>query len=136
MASQFIIHESSCSHTSQQTRVAEWNNRHLIEKARTLLLHMHVPLCFWGDLVLIACYLINSMPLSVLHSQISHSILFPHDTLYSLPLYIFGCACFVHQLLPGSYKLGACSHKYIFLGYTSHQKGYQCYSPTLYKFCL
>ncbi|RVW21370.1 Retrovirus-related Pol polyprotein from transposon TNT 1-94 [Vitis vinifera] len=70
-----ILHQSSCAHTPQQNGVAERKNRHLVETARTLLLHSHVPFRFWGDAVLTACYLINRMPSSVLHDQIPHSLL-------------------------------------------------------------
>ena len=96
-----ILHQSSCAHTPQQNGVAERKNRHLVETARTLLLHSHVPFRFWGDAVLTACYLINRMPSSVLHDQIPHSLLFPDQPLYFLPPRVFGCTCFVHILTPG-----------------------------------
>ncbi|RVW50800.1 Retrovirus-related Pol polyprotein from transposon TNT 1-94 [Vitis vinifera] len=85
-----ILHQSSCAHTPQQNGVAERKNRHLVETARTLLLHSHVPFRFWGDAVLTACYLINRMPSSVLHDQIPHSLLFPDQPLYFLPPRVFG----------------------------------------------
>ncbi|RVW85872.1 Retrovirus-related Pol polyprotein from transposon RE2 [Vitis vinifera] len=84
---------------------SERKNRHLVETARTLLLHSHVPFRFWGDAVLTACYLINCMPSSVLHDQIPHSLLFPDQPLYFLPPRVFGCTCFVHILTPGQDKL-------------------------------
>ena len=71
-----IIHQSFCAHTPQQNGVGERKNRHLVETTRTLLLHSNVPFRFWGDVVLIACYLINHMPSSVLYDQIPHSLLF------------------------------------------------------------
>ncbi|RVW26231.1 Retrovirus-related Pol polyprotein from transposon TNT 1-94 [Vitis vinifera] len=85
-----ILHQSSCAHTPQQNGVAERKNRHLVETARTLLLHSNVPFRFWGDAVLTACYLINRMPSSVLHDQIPHSLLFPDQPLYFLPPRVFG----------------------------------------------
>ncbi|RVW58320.1 Retrovirus-related Pol polyprotein from transposon RE1 [Vitis vinifera] len=47
-----ILHQSSYAHTPQQNGVAERKNRHLVETARTLLLHNHVPFRFWGYAVL------------------------------------------------------------------------------------
>ncbi|RVW28759.1 Retrovirus-related Pol polyprotein from transposon TNT 1-94 [Vitis vinifera] len=123
-----ILHQSSCAHTPQQNGVAERKNRHLVETARTLLLHNHVPFRFWGDAVLTACYLINRMPSSVLHDQIPHSLLFPDQPLYFLPPRVFGCTCFVHILTPGQDKLSAKAMKCLFLGYSRLQKGYRCYS--------
>ena len=69
MTSRGIIHQSSCAYTPQQNSVAERKNRHLIETARTMLIHHNVPLHFWGDAVLTAGYLINRMPSSVLQHQ-------------------------------------------------------------------
>ena len=102
-----ILHQSSCAHTPQQNGVTERKNRHLVETARTILLHSNVPFRFWGDVVLTTCYLINSMPSSVLHDQIPHFLLFPDQPLYFLPPRVFGCTCFVHILTPGQDKLSA-----------------------------
>ena len=124
-----ILHQFSYVHTPQQNGIAERKNHHLIETAYTILLHYHVPFRFWGDAVLIACYLINRMPSSVLHDQISHSLLFPDQLLYFLPPRVFGCTCFVHILTPGQDKLSAKATNYIFLGYSRLHKGYHCYSP-------
>ena len=46
MASHGIVHHSSCPHTPQQNGVAERKNCHIIETARTLLLHSNVPVKF------------------------------------------------------------------------------------------
>ena len=128
MSQHGILHQSSCAHTPQQNGVAERKNHHLIETTHTLLLHYHVPFCFLGDVVLIACYLINRMPSSVLHDQIPHSLIFPYQPLYFLPP-VFGCTCFVHILTLGQDMLFAKAPKFIFLGYSRLQKGYRCYSP-------
>ena len=117
LSSHGILHQSSCAYTPQQNGVAERKNRHLIETARTLLLHHHVPARFWADSILTACYLINRMPSSVLQHKIPHTILFPDQPLYVLPLRVFGCTCFVHDMSPGWDKLSARSLKCVFLGY-------------------
>ena len=97
MSQHGIIHQSSCAHTPQQNGVAERKNQHLVETARTLLLHSNGPFRFWGDAILTACYLINPIPSSVLHDQIPHSLLFPDQPLYFLPPRVFGCTCFSHS---------------------------------------
>ncbi|RVW44594.1 Retrovirus-related Pol polyprotein from transposon TNT 1-94 [Vitis vinifera] len=131
-----ILHQSSCAHTPQQNGVAERKNRHLVETARTPLLHSHVPFHFWGNAVLTACYLINRMPSSVLHDQIPHSLLFPDQPLYFPPPRVFGCTCFVHILTPGQDKLSAKAMKCLFLGYSRLQKGYRCYSLETHRYFI
>ena len=122
MSQHGILHQSSCAHIPQQNGVVERKNRHLIETARTLLLHYHAPFRFWGDAVLTACYLINCMPSSVLHAQIPHSLRFPDQPLYFLPPRVFSCTCFVHILTPRQDKLSAKAIKCIFLGYSDFRR--------------
>ena len=52
MSSHGILHQSSYAYTPQQNGVVERKNRHLVETARTLLLHHKVRQRFWGG-----CYL-------------------------------------------------------------------------------
>ena len=77
-----IIHQTSCSHTSQQNGVAERKHRHVLDVARTLMSHMHVPKYIWSDVVLTACFLINRMPSSVLHGDTSFSYSSLHFWVY------------------------------------------------------
>ena len=54
---------------------------------------------------------------------------FPENRIFSeLDLRIFECTAFVHLHYPSLSKLDARSCKCIFLGYSSVQKGYRCYS--------
>ncbi|RVW66315.1 Retrovirus-related Pol polyprotein from transposon TNT 1-94 [Vitis vinifera] len=103
-----ILHQSSCAHTPQQNGVAERKNRHLVETARTILLHSNIP----------------------------HSLLFPDQPLYFLPPRVFGCTCFVHILTPGQDKLSAKAMKCLFLGYSRLQKGYRCYSLETHRYFI
>ncbi|KAL4377204.1 hypothetical protein GQ457_02G034800 [Hibiscus cannabinus] len=57
-----ISHHSSCVHTPQQNGVAERKHKHTIEVVRVLKFHYKVPLKFWGECVLAACYIINRLP--------------------------------------------------------------------------
>lgn len=59
-------------------------HRHVVETVVTLLQTASMPLTFWGEVVLIAVYLINKMPTEVLQGD------FPHNRLYQiLPDYNF-----------------------------------------------
>jgi hypothetical protein len=129
-----IIHQTSCAHTPQQNGVAERKNRHLLDVVRCLLIHMHVPKHFWSDTVLTANYLINRMPSLVLDGASPHSLLYSSSPPFALPLKVFGCVCYVHNLGPGYDKLDPRSTKCVFLSYSTTQKGYRCYSPVLRRY--
>ncbi|KAL0326609.1 UNVERIFIED_CONTAM: Retrovirus-related Pol polyprotein from transposon RE2 [Sesamum angustifolium] len=128
-----ILHQTSCPYTSQQNGVAERKHRHLLDVARTIMTHMHVPKSYWGDAVLTACYLINRMPSTVLHGDTPYSCLFPDKPLFGIAPRVFGCVCFVHIHSPNLDKLSPRSVKCIFLGYSRTQKGYRCYDPQSHK---
>ncbi|RVW33868.1 Retrovirus-related Pol polyprotein from transposon TNT 1-94 [Vitis vinifera] len=138
LAQEGIVHLSSCVDTPQQNRIAERKNRHLLEVARSLMFSMNVPKLFWGQAVLTAAYLINRMPSRVLKFQTPCQTLlksFPTTRLIStVPPKIFGCSVFVHINQQHRSKLDPRSLKCIFLGYSSNQKGYKCYSPVTRKF--
>ncbi|KAK4386010.1 Retrovirus-related Pol polyprotein from transposon RE2 [Sesamum angolense] len=86
-----ILHQTSCLYTSQQNGVAKRKHRHLLDVARTIMTHMHVPKSYWGDAVLTACYLINHMPSTVLHGDTPYSCLFPDKPLFGIAPRVFGC---------------------------------------------
>lgn len=131
-----ILHETSCVDTPSQNGVAERKNRHLLETARALLFHMHVPKPFWADAVSTACFLINRMPSSVLRGEIPYKILFPNKSLFPVAPRVFGSTCFVRDVRPHVTKLDPKSLKCIFLGYSRLQKGYRCYCPSLNKYLV
>ena len=125
MSSHGIMHQSSCAYTPQHNEVVELKNSHLVEIARTLLLHHKVPRRFWRDAILLACYLINRMSSSILHNQIPHSILLPNRPFFCLPPHVFNCVCFVHILTTGQDRLSAKATKCL-LGLFSPLEGYLC----------
>ena len=90
MSSHGTLHQSSYACSTQHNGVVERKNCHLVETARTLLLHHKVPQRFWGDAILVTCYLINHMPSFVLHDKIPHSVLQPNQALFCLPR-VVGC---------------------------------------------
>jgi hypothetical protein len=47
---------------------------------------------------------------------------------------VFGCVCYVHNLGPRFNKLDPCATKCVFLGYSTTQKEYCCYSLVLRRY--
>ena len=120
-----ITHRISCPHTHQQNGCVERKHRHIIESALALLAHSSLPTSFWDDACLTACYLINRMPTPNLGHQSPFQKLFHQEPDYKF-LKVFGCACYPHLRPYNNNKLQFCSLQCIFLGYSSHHKGYKC----------
>ena len=101
------------------------------------MLATHVPKHFWREVVLTATYLISYMLSRVLNFQTPYGLLlqtYPHIRFVSnLSLRIFVCAFFVHNIQQNQSKVDPKSIKCIFLGYSSNQQDYKCYSSTTKK---
>ena len=57
-----IRHEKTVLSTSQQNGMAERMNCIIVKKIRCMLRMANLPKSFWGEAVVIACYLINRSP--------------------------------------------------------------------------
>jgi hypothetical protein len=91
-----------------------------------------IPSEFWGEAVLTAVSLINTIPSS--HC----SGLSPFEKLYGyVPDYssfkVFGCTCFVLRPHVERSKLSFRSAICVFLGYGKGKKGYRCFDPITLK---
>ena len=76
-----------------------------------------------------ATYLINRMPSKILGMQSPCQLLLNNND-FVVPPKLFGCTCFVRDHRPSVGKLDHRAIKCIFIGYSSKQKGYKCWSPT------
>jgi histone deacetylase 1/2 len=115
----------SCPHTSQQNGIAERKHRHLVKTGLALLAHSSVPLRFWDEAFLTACYLINRMPTPVLDRDTPIHRLLKIQPNFDF-LRTFGCACWPSLRKYNARKLAFRSTQCVFLGYSSMHKGYKC----------
>jgi histone deacetylase 1/2 len=120
-----ISHRVSCPHTSQQNGIAERKHRHLVETGLALLAHSSLPIRYWDEAFLTACYLINRMPTPVLQKETPLFRLLHIHPDYSF-LRIFRCACWPSLRKYNSRKLDFRSKMCVFLGYSPFHKGYKC----------
>jgi transposase InsO family protein len=124
-----ILHQTSCPDTPPQNGVAERKNRHLLEIARSLMYTMNVPKFLWSEAVMTAAYLINRTPSRILGMKTPYEMIFGKNE-FVVPPRVFGCTCFVRDHRPSIGKLDPRAVKCIFIGYSSSQKGYKCWSPS------
>ncbi|KAK3021989.1 hypothetical protein RJ639_045684 [Escallonia herrerae] len=118
--------QTSCTDTPQQNGVVERKHRHLLEVARALRFQAKLAVRFWGECVLIAAYLINRMPLSVLQNRTPYEVLFGEVPDYD-HLRTFGCLCYGHMNGKPHDQFTPRSKSGIFVGYPNGQKGYRIY---------
>lgn len=127
-----ILHQTSCVGTPQQNGVSERKNRDLLEKTRALMLQANVPKCYWSHAIQTAAYIINRLPSRVLNFKSPFEVLKGRKVDID-HLRVFGCVFFVHVQGQHRDKFDPRAIKCVFLGYSSTQKGYKCYSPQTRK---
>ena len=120
-----IDHHVSCPHTHQQNGSAERKHRHIVEVGLSLLSHASMPLKFWDETFVAATYLINRVPSRVIHNLTPLEKLFNQKPDYS-SLRVFGCACCPHLRPYNTHKLQFRSKQCVFLGFSTHHKGFKC----------
>jgi hypothetical protein len=110
---------------SQQNGIAERKHRHIVKTGLALLAHSSLPVRFWDEAFLTACYLINRMLSRTLHHSTPLELLHHEKPNYHA-LRAFGCSCYPNLRPYNNHKLLFHSTQCVFLGYSSMHKGYKC----------
>ena len=99
---------------------------------RTLYFQANIPLCFLGESLQIACYLINHFPTPLLKHKSPYELLHNKSPYYSQSQ-VFGCLCYATNLLP-KHKFDVWDHRCVFFCYPPSLKGYRLYDLDIYIF--
>jgi hypothetical protein len=134
LKSKGIIHQKSCVETPQQNGVVEGKHQHILNVARSLSCHSHIPLTMWNFSVQQAVHIIDILPTPLLKSKSSYEILFNKPPPTFLHLKVFGCLSYATTLQARRTKFNPRARKAIFLGYKDGTKGYISYDLNTYDF--
>jgi hypothetical protein len=128
-----IFHQYSCPRTSQQNGVAKRKHCHIVDITLTIINQASLTLNLWPYAFSTAVFLINRLPSLSRHSISPWTASFGFSPDY-LSFRTFGCACYPLLCPYSHHKFLSRSTQCVFLGYTTHAKGYLCYNPISSRF--
>ena len=118
------MHQKNCAYTPQQNSMVERKHQHLLNVARSLKLQSNLPSAYWSDCILTATYLINRLPVPLLHNKSPFELLFNKQPSFD-HLRVFGCLCFIFTPSVHRLKFDSKALSCVFLGYPFNMKGYK-----------
>nr|GEV88795.1 cysteine-rich RLK (receptor-like protein kinase) 8 [Tanacetum cinerariifolium] len=96
MKSLGIEHQTSSVERPQQNGRVERRHKNIMEIARALRLHAHLPLSYWGDCVIASTYLINRFLTAMLKFKTTSEVLLHSEPTYE-NLSVFGCLAVIEK---------------------------------------
>ncbi|WZZ60567.1 hypothetical protein YC2023_060674 [Brassica napus] len=115
-------------YTPQQNGVVERRNRTMMEMARSMLKHMHMPNYLWGEAIRHATYLLNRVATRALKEKTPYEVLCKKRPNVS-HLRVFGCIGYAKIDGAKLKKLDDRSRMLVHLGTEPGSKAYRLYDP-------
>ncbi|KAL4582285.1 hypothetical protein LXL04_006830 [Taraxacum kok-saghyz] len=119
-----IDHNFSAPRTPQQNGVVERRNRSLCEAARSMLNFAALPLYFWAEAILTACFTQNRTYINKRFSITPYEILNNSKSNVKL-FHVFGSRCFLYNTKDQKNKFQEKADEAIFHGYSLRSKAYR-----------
>ncbi|GJW48616.1 putative ribonuclease H-like domain-containing protein [Tanacetum coccineum] len=127
-----IKREFSVARTPQQNRLAERNNKTLIEAARTMLANSLLPTTFWVKAINTACYVHNIVLITKPHNKTPYELLIgrPPNLDFMRP---FGCPVTILNTLDHLGKFEGKADEGFLVGYSINSKAFRVFNTRTRK---
>ena len=123
-----VMRHLTAPYSPQQNGVVERRNRTLLEMTRSIIKHMSMPNCLWGEAIRHATYLINRVATRSLEGRTPYEALKGRKPNLS-HLKVFGCVCHARTETAGRRKLDDRSRALVHLGTEPGSKAYRLLDP-------
>ena len=127
-----IRRQKTIPKTPQENGVVECMNKTIMWHAKSMRLHVGLPLNMWAEVINTAIYLINRGPSTPLGYGIPKEAWIGKKVSYSF-LKTFGCEAVAHIDSENRTKLEVKSKKCVFVGYGINEFGYRLWDFENYK---
>nr|GEV69013.1 hypothetical protein [Tanacetum cinerariifolium] len=126
-AAEGILHQTSVARTPEQNGVVERRNRTLVEAARTMLSAAKVPLFFWAEAIVTACFTQNRSLVIPHHEKTPYHIINNRKPSVKFFL-IFGSICYIVRDGENLDKMKEKGDECIFVGYSNQSRAYRVFN--------
>nr|GFA40051.1 hypothetical protein [Tanacetum cinerariifolium] len=126
-AAEGIQHQTSVARTPEQNGVVERQNRTLVETTRTMISATKVPLFFWAEAIVTACFTQNRSLVIPRHEKTPYHII--NDRKPSVKFFhIFGSVCYIVRDGENLEKMKEKGDECIFVGYSNQSRAYRVFN--------